>query len=699
MTKTETKKRIEKLRELINYHRYLYHVLDREEISQAALDSLKHELFQLEQQFPEFITLDSPTQRVAGKPLEGFKKVEHKVSMLSIEDVFSEEELQDWEDYLKRLLPGQKFDYFAELKIDGFAISLIYENGILKVGSTRGTGRVGENVTQNLKTIESIPLKLETRGKPSTRAKLGARLVPHRNEVSGAGFPNQEIEAKTKKLIEKGKIEIKGEVYMNVKDFERLNKELEKKGQKSFANPRNLAAGSIRQLDPKLAASRPLKFLAYDIVTDLGQKKHSQNHQILTLLGFKTDKGKECQNLNEVIDFWKETAKKREKFPFQIDGVVVIINNNLLFDKLGVVGKSPRAVRAFKFSPKQATTIIEKIILQVGRTGAITPVAILKPVEVGGVKISRATLHNEDEIKRLGVKIGDTIIVGRAGDVIPDVIQVLPELRTGKEKEFKMPKKCPVCDTNLIKPEGEVIWRCPNPKCPARKREYFYHFVSRSAFDIVGFGPKIIDRLLDEGLISDPADLFLLKEDDISHLERFAEKSAQNLINSIQSKKKITFSKFIYALSIRNVGEETAQDLSECFGSIGKFKNASLEELQKIMDIGPVVSKSIYEFFQEKRNLKFIEKLIKVGVRIIEEKKPKQQPLKGKNFVLTGSLESLTREEVKEKIRFLGGEISESVSKKTDFVIVGKEPGLKFEKAKKLGIKILNEKEFLDLIR
>jgi DNA ligase (NAD+) len=687
MTKTEAKKRIEKLRELINYHRYLYHVLDREEISQAALDSLKHELFQLEQKYPEFITLDSPTQRVTGKPLAGFKKVKHKIPMLSIEDVFSEEELKDWEDYIKRLTPhhfsqksGEGVEYFAELKIDGFAISLIYENGILKVGSTRGTGRVGEDVTQNLKTIESIPLRLEIH-----------------EECLTPGV--KQLIKNVKKFIEKDKIEIRGEVYMDIKDFERLNKELAKRGEKTFANPRNLAAGSIRQLDPKLAASRPLKFLAYDVITDLCQKKHSQEHQILLALGFKTDKGRECKNSEEIKEFWKEVGEKREKLPFQIDGVVVNVNDNEIFQKLGVVGKSPRGVRAFKFSPKQATTIIEKIILQVGRTGAITPVAILKPVEVGGVKISRATLYNEDEIKRLGLKIGDTVIVGRAGDVIPDVIQALPELRTGKEKEFRLPKNCPVCGTTIEKPTGEVVWRCPNPKCPARKREYFYHFVSRGAFDIVGLGPKIIDRLLDEGLISDPADLFLLKEDDVLHLERFAEKSAQNLISAIQSKKKITLFKFIYALGIRNVGEETAQDLSEYFGSIEKLKKATFQELQKIMDIGPVVAKSIYDFFQEKRNLKFIEKLIKVGVRIIEEKKPKQQLLKGKIFVLTGSLESLTREEAKERIRFFGGEISESVSKKVDFVIIGKEPGLKFEKAKELGVKTISEQEFLKLLK
>jgi len=685
MNRQQAKQRIEKLRKVIDYHRYLYHVLNRQEISDAALDSLKHELYKLEQQFPEFITPDSPTQRVAGKPLEGFAKVEHKTSMLSIEDIFSEEELRDWEDYLKKLAPhhfsqksGEGVEYFAELKVDGFAISLLYENGIFKIGSTRGTGKIGEDVTQNLKTIESIPLKLEIHPPPK--------------------FGGEEFEEKLKKLIEKGEIEIRGEVYMNVKDFERLNKELEKKGEKTFANPRNLAAGSIRQLDPKLAASRPLKFLAYDIVTDLGQKKHSQEHQILLALGFKTDEGRECKNLEEIMEFWKEVGEKREKLPFQIDGVVVNINDNEIFQKLGVVGKSPRGVRAFKFSPKQATTIVEGIRLQVGRTGALTPVAVLKPVEVGGVKISRATLHNEDEIKRLGVKIGDTVIVGRAGDVIPDVIQVLPELRTGKEKEFRFPKSCPVCETKLIKPEGEVVWRCPNPKCRARKREYFYHFVSRRAFDIIGLGPKIVDRLLDEGLISDPGDLFLLKEGDILPLERFAEKSAQNLINAIQSKKKITLSKFIYALGIRNVGEETAQDLAANFCSFKKLKNASFQELQKIIDVGPVVAKSIYDFFQEKRNLKFIEKLKKVGVQILEEKKPKRQPLKGKIFVLTGSLQTLTREEAKEKIRILGGEISESTSKKTDFVIVGKESGSKFEKAKKLGVKIINEQEFLKLI-
>ena len=677
MTKKEVRGRIEKLKKVINEARYAYHVLDKSIISDSALDSLKHELYQLEQKFPEFQTPDSPTQRVGGEPLDSFKKVEHKVPMLSIEDVFTEGEIKDWEEYLKRLIPEQKFDYFAELKIDGFAISLIYKNGLFHSGSTRGDGRVGEDVTQNLKTIESIPLRLEIKG----------------------SLPNKIIEQQVKKIIEKGEIEIRGEVYMNVRDFEKLNKELEKKGEKTFANPRNLAAGSIRQLNPKLAASRPLKFLAYDIITDLSQTKHSEDHKILPVLGFKTDEGKECKNLSEVINFWKEIARNREKFPFQIDGVVVNINDNSTFQKLGIVGKSPRAVRAFKFSPKQATTIIENIKLQVGRTGTLTPVAILKPVNVGGVTISRATLHNEDEIKKLGVKIGDTVIIGRAGDVIPDVIQVLPQLRTGEEKDFKMPKHCPVCKTELIRPKEETLWRCPNPKCLARKREYFYHFVSKGAFNIMGLGPKIIDRLLDEALISDPADIFLLKEEDVSSLERFAEKSAQNLIKAIQLKKKIDLAHFLYALGIRNVGVETAQDLAQYFGSLDKIKKASLNDLERVMDIGPVVAKSIYDFFQNKRNLNFIEKLMKVGVKIILAEKPKEQPLKGKTFVLTGGLESMTREKAKEKIRFLGGEISESVSQKTNFVVVGKEPGSKYEKAQKLGVKIINEAEFLKLIK
>ncbi len=679
MNKQQAKKRIEKLRKVINHHRYLYHVLDKQEISDSASDSLKHELFQLEKEFPEFIIPDSPTQRVGGKPLDSFKKIKHFVPMLSIEDIFSDKELKSWEDYLKRLESLQEFDFFTELKIDGFAVSLVYENGFLVYGVTRGNGRLGEDVTQNLKTIESIPLKLEIQ----------------------ANILNKIIGKKIKKLIKKGRIEIRGEVYMERKKFEKLNKELAVKGEKTYSNPRNLAAGSIRQLDPKLAASRPLDFLAYDIITDFGQKTHSEEHEILPVLGFKTDKGKKCKNLDEVMSFWKKVNKKRNSFPFQIDGIVITINNNSVFEKLGIVGKSPRAIRALKFSPEQATTKVLDIKVQVGRTGAITPVAVLKPITVGGVVVSRATLHNEDEIKRLGVKIGDTVIIGRAGDVIPDVILVLPDLRTGKEKDFRMPEKCFACNTKLVKLKTEAIWRCPNPKCFARQKKYFYHFVSRNGFDIVGLGPKILNRLIDEGLVSDPADLFKLKQEDISPLERFAQKSAQNLIFAIQSKKSISLFNFIYALGIRNVGEQTAIDLAQHFNSLEKLKNVSLSVLEEIKDIGPIVAKSIYDFFQEKQNLNFIEKLERVGVKI-KSQQPlvtlKARKLKGLSFVLTGSLGSMTREQVKARIRELGGQVLDSVSKQTDFVIMGKSPGSKLEKAKKLGVKTINENQFLKML-
>ena len=686
ISQKEAKERIERLKKIINHHRYLYHVLDRQEISEAALDSLKKELFDLEQKFPEFITPDSPTQRVGGKPLEKFAKVRHPLPMISLNDAFSQKDMEDWLERNSKLLEKEeieKLDYYCEPKLDGLAIELIYKDGILKTGSTRGDGIFGEDVTSNLKTIEAIPLKL--------------RDI---NEVCQE-LEKEELKEIAENIKEKGlkEVVVRGEVIVTKKEFEKVNREQEKKGLPTFANPRNMAAGSIRQLDPKITAQRKLDSNAYILITDFGQKTHQEAHKILKALGFKTNNkyNKYCKNLTEVFEYHDFWQKNRGKLPFEIDGVVVTINRNEIFEKLGVVGKAPRGAIAFKFPLKQSETIVEDIKIQVGRTGSLTPVAILKPVEVGGVTISRATLHNEDEIKRLGVKIGDTVIVGRAGDVIPDIIKVLPELRTGKEKEFKMPKKCPVCGTKIIRPEGEVVSRCPNPKCPAKQRRYFYFFVN--AFNIIGLGPKIVDRLLDEGLISDAADLFLLKEGDLLPLERFAEKSAQNLVQAIQSKKRISLPNFIYALGIRNVGEETAQDLAEYFGSIEKLKKASLEELQKVMDIGPVVARSIYDWFREKKNLEFLEKIKKVGVEVFEEKKPKRQPLGGKTFVLTGALETMSREAAKEKIRLLGGEISESVSKKTDYVVVGKEPGSKLERAKKLGVKTINEPEFLKLIR
>lgn len=665
MNSKEAQNRIEKLKKLINHHRYLYHVEDRQEISDSALDSLKHELFQLEQQFPEFVTKDSPTQRIGGKPLAGFKKVEHSALMLSMEDIFSEKELQDWEGYLKRLAPSIEFEYFAELKIDGFAINLIYENGIFVRGATRGSGRVGEDVTQNLKTIESIPLKLE---------KYSAKTM-----------------------------EIRGEVYMGKRDFEKFNEKQKKSGLPVFANPRNLAAGSIRQLDPRLAASRPLKFLAYDILTDFNQKTHSEEHAILPSLGFKTDPGKICHNLNQVIEFWQEVNKKRGTLPFLIDGIVVSINDNSLFKKLGVAGKSPRAIRAFKFSPKQASTKILDVVFQVGRTGAITPVADLEPVQISGVTVSRATLHNEDEIKRLGVKIGDTVIVGRAGDVIPDVIKVLAELRTGKEKDVHFPKNCPVCEAKLVRLDNEVIWRCLNKNCGARKREFLQYFVSKKAFDIEGLGPKIIGQFQDAGLISLASDLFKLKKEDLLSLDRFAEKKAQNIVEAVEKSKTITLPRFIFSLGIIHVGEETASDLADYFGNIDKLSRADMEELEKIPNVGPKVAKSIYNWFQSAQNKKLVEDLLRAGIKI---KNPRlrqgfggQVKLEGKTFVLTGVLDAMSRETAKEKILLLGGKVTDSVSQKTNFVVAGQDPGSKLAKAQKLGVKILSEPDFLKLLR
>jgi len=687
MTKKEAKKRIEKLRKLIEKYRFSRHVLDKELVPIEVEDSLKKELFDLEQKFPEFITPDSPTQRVGGKPLEKFEKVRHPTPMLSLNDAFTEEDLKDWLERNTKLLTKEeieKIDFYCEPKLDGLAIELIYRDEIFSVGATRGDGLIGENVTQNLKTIESVPLRLrDLKEVVKDLKKMGEEKLAERIKKKGL----------------KGEIVVRGEAIITKKNFELVNEEQKKLGLPTFSNPRNLAAGSIRQLDPKVTAKRRLDVGIYDLITDLGQETHEQEHKIIQALGFKNNNKycRYCKTLDEVIEYRKYWLKHRESLPYEIDGVVVQINNNKIFKKLGTVGKAPRGAIAFKFPLKQATTILKDVTFQVGRTGAVTPVAILEPVKVGGVTITRATLHNEDQIKKLGVKIGDTVVVGRAGDVIPEVVQALPELRTGKEKEIVFPKNCPVCGQKLEKPSGEAIWRCKNPKCPAKERRHFYHFVK--AFDIVGLGPKIIDRLLDEELIQDPADLFTLKEGDLITLERFAEKSAQNLVEAIQARRKIELWRFIYALGIRNVGEKTAQDLAKFFGNLEKLMKASLGQLEAIPDVGPIVAESIYRFFRDSKNLKFIEKLKKVGVEVVEEKKRKKAPLKGLVFVFTGTLESMTRDEAKRKVIELGGEVASSVSKRVNIVVVGKEPGSKLEKAKKLKIKIIKEKEFLDLLK
>ncbi|MCP6727004.1 MAG: NAD-dependent DNA ligase LigA [Patescibacteria group bacterium] len=678
MTKAEAQIRITKLREVIDHHRYLYLVLDKSEISDAAHDSLKHELAQLEQEYPDLITPDSPTQRVGGKALEKFQKISHKTPMLSIEDVFGKEEVDSWEEYLSRLEKDVSFQYFGEVKIDGLAVSLRYKNGILNLAATRGNGVIGEDVTQNIKTIESIPLNLTIHNK----------------------MPTPGIQKKAEELLKSGGIEIRGEVYMELKDFERFNKERKKKGESEYANPRNLAAGSIRQLNSKLTALRPLRFIAYGIATDIGQETHAQEHDIMKALGFKTDNtAKVLHNIPSVLSYWEDIKKKRDTLLFQIDGVVISVNENNVFERLGVAGKGYRGMRALKFSGKQTTTKILDIRLQVGRTGAVTPVASLAPVQVGGVTISHATLHNAQEIARLGVKIGDTVIVERAGDVIPRVVEVVKDLRTGKEKTFHMPLNCPVCGVKLVRPGKEKIWRCPNKECRAKKKEFLRNFVSRKAFDIEGLGPKILERLMEENLVSLPSDIFELSEGDLTPLERFAETSSANLIESIAQAKKISLEAFIYSLGIRHVGEETAQELAFYFGSLKALKKASKEELKAVEDIGDITAEKIFSWFNSKTNIELVKRLLLSGVKIINPKKRPVGALQGKTFVLTGSLDSLSRDEAKERIKSKGGKTAESVSLNTDYVVSGKDSGSKLERAKELGVRVLTEKEFIKLLR
>ncbi len=690
MIKKEVQERINKLKKSIEHYRYEYHVHDRSLISDAALDSLKKELFDLEQQFPDLITPDSPTQRVGGEPLKEFAKVTHPTPMISFNDAFSEEDMRAWlerlENYLGRPLKKAKDMFYCELKIDGLAIELRYEDGALVQAATRGDGVVGEDVTQNLKTVEAIPLKLKVESPDHSRGADKGRL---------------------QKIVIPKSLIVRGEVFLTKKEFDRINKEQERKGAKPYANPRNVAAGSIRQLDPKVTASRKLDSFQYDIVSDLGQVMHEEEHAMLHEMGFKTNPhNQHVADLEGVFAFRDYWAKHRDRLPYEIDGIVVILNNNALYEDAGIIGKAPRAAIAYKFAAREATTVVEDIQVQVGRTGVLTPVAVLKAVPVGGVTITHATLHNADEIERLGVRVGDTVIVSRAGDVIPKVSKVMTELRPHGTKPFAMPKKCPV-DGSPVMRDG-VAYRCSNKNCGARHREEIYHFVSRGAFNIEGLGPKIIDRFLDEGLIADVADIFTIQKGDVAVLERFGEKSAQNLIDEIREKRTVTLARFLYSLGIVHVGEETARTLAFQLHARGvkmsvadvqkQMEHFSLEELQNIPDIGPVVAKSIYDWFRDLRHRTLLKKMDENGVAILAARAQGPRPLAGQSFVLTGTLESLSRDAAKEKIRALGGDANESVSKKTSYVVAGAEPGSKLEKAQKLGVKVLDEKEFLKML-
>ncbi|MDD5295199.1 MAG: NAD-dependent DNA ligase LigA, partial [Patescibacteria group bacterium] len=604
--------------------------------------------------------------------------------MMSLFDFFSPEDMKDWEDRIAKLVPGRTFDYYCELKLDGLAVTLKYEKGVFREGATRGDGKIGEDVTQNLKTIESIPLRLRE---------------PEEGEFKKIGLDIGQIK-QIKTALEKGEIEIRGETVMTRRVFDELNKKYKKEGKPLLANPRNGAAGSIRQLDPKLSAERKLSFYVYALATDFGFKSHEQEHKAAEILGFKVLKeNKYCKNLSEVYKFHDYWEKNREKMPFECDGVVVVVNNLKLWPVLGIVGKGPRYMMAYKFAALEATTKIKEVVWQVGRTGILTPTAVMEPARVGGVTITHATLHNMDEIKRLGVKIGDTVIIQRAGDVIPKVVKVLPNLRSGEEREIRVPKKCPMCESEVVKVPGEVAYRCPNTNCYAVNLRRLTHWASKNAVDIEGLGPKIIEQLVKEGLVRDISDFYTLTIGDLGPLERFAEKSADNLVKAISDRKKIDLNRFIYGLGIRHVGEESAIELAKRFGSLEKIKKASPEEIGGIYDFGNVMAKSIFGWFNDKHNLELLEKLEKNGVRTKTlAGGGKKQVLAGKTFVLTGTLVGLTREEAKVKIRELGGDVSSSVSKNTDFIVAGAEPGSKYEKGEKLGVKIIDEKEFLKMI-
>ena len=680
MKKDVTQKRIKKLRETIDRHRYLYHVLDRQEISEQALDSLKKELSVLESEYPELITPDSPTQRVGGAPLKEFKKIRRIKPMLSLNDAFSKNDLADWVKRIEKILPESKREFFCEYKIDGLAFEAKYVQGTFVSGSTRGDGMVGEDVTKNLRTVLSLPLKIR-----------------NKDEVM------EEVDDELKGIISdlyQGELIVRGEIFISKEDFERANCERKREGFIPFANPRNIAAGSIRQLDPKVAASRNLDSFAYDLVTELEVRTHSQKHALLKLIGFKVNPyGKICRNLNEVYSFYEDCKKRRQKLPYEIDGIVVMVNDNRVFEELGSVGKAPRGAIAFKFELKQATTIIEGIEIQVGRTGVLTPVAKLKPVNLGGVTVSRATLHNYDEIEEMKLRIGDTVIVGRAGDVIPDIIEVLPEMRTGEEKKISLPLICPSCGGGLSEErKGSLIIRCANRDCPDRAKRRFEHFVSRKAFNIAGLGRKVVEKLVESGKVEDPADIFFLKKDDFLGLEGFADKMANNAIQAIRSSKKISTDKLIFSLGIEGVGEETARLLRKNFGNIDKVAKASLEELNIIKNIGEVTANQVYNWFRDDRNTKFIKKLKRAKIETFNEP-ISSGPLKDKKFVFTGTLTAGSRDEIGRRIVALGGKVSESLSSDVNYLVVGEDPGSKLNKARLMGIKELNEDELINMFR
>jgi len=656
------------LREKLRYHEYRYYVLDEPEISDAAYDRLMERLKALETAHRELVTPDSPSVRVGGAPREGFTTVRHARPMLSLDNAFSYDALREWDRRVREGSGKEKIEYIAEHKFDGLSISLQYEDTVLVRGVTRGDGTTGEDVTPNVRTIRSVPLRVDA--------------------------------ASLKKVKLRADFEVRGEVMMTRKAFEALNRQQERIGGKIFVNPRNSAAGAVRVLDPTITASRKLDFFAYYLLVDgrVPFAKHSESLEALKQLRFRaSDDWKLCNGIQEVIKYCEDWDTKREKLPYEIDGVVIKVNATAIQNELGYTAKAPRWAIAFKYPARQETTVVNDILVNVGRTGALTPVAILEPVQVGGVTVSRSTLHNMDEIERLGLQVGDTVLIERAGEVIPHVLKVV---KPGKDrKPFRMPKKCPECGSAIHHVEGEVAYRCVNAACPAKRKESILHFAGRHAMDIDGLGEKIVDQLVDKGMVRDVADLYALKEEEVAALERMAEKSAQNLREEIETSKKNSLARLIYALGIQFVGERTGQLLAEHFSSLDELAVGKEEALEQVPEVGPKVAASIVEFFSESANRQLVKKLWKAGLRPrVEKREVKSDRFAGKSFVFTGGLANRTREEAGAMVVEHGGKVSSSVSKKTDYVVVGTDPGSKYDKAKELGVTILSEWEFEKLV-
>jgi DNA ligase (NAD+) len=662
-------KEIDKLRTEIRYHEHRYYVLADPEISDFEFDQLMQRLQELERQHPELVTPDSPTQRVGGQPAEEFPKVRHSTQMLSLDNTYAVEELRDFDRRVRELSGRANVEYVAELKLDGLSMALTYENGVLTHGVTRGDGITGEDVTANIKTIRSVPLRIDPK-------KLELIASPPRFEV-------------------------RGEVIMGRKAFEQLNAQREAAGEPRFANPRNSAAGTMRQLDPRIVAERRLDMFLYYLQVSGTEPLagHAQNLEALARMGFKVNPHwRLCRSFDALLAYIQEWEAKRDSLDYEIDGIVIKVNTTRLWAELGTTAKSPRWAVAYKYPARQATTRVVAIRPQVGRTGTLTPVADLEPVDVGGVTVSHATLHNMDEIERLGVKVGDTVLLQRAGEVIPQVVKVVKQAPEGRM--FCMPKTCPVCGGEVHRSEGEVAYRCVNAACPARLKESLLHFAGRRAMNIDGLGDALVDQLVDKGLVRDVADLYHLAHEQLASLERMGDKSAANLLGEIENSKQAALERVIFAIGIRFVGERTAQFLADHFGSLDKLARATEEELFEVEEVGPRVAEAILEFFQEERNRKVIEKLRKAGLQFEQKKVGRHRglPLQGKQFVLTGSLPHYSRDEAQKMIEDAGGRVTGSVSKKTDYVVAGADPGSKLDKARELGVKTIDEAGLLKLL-